>query len=478
MNNDTNKIAKNYLYNLIYQIFCFLVPLVTTPYISRVLGAEKIGIYSYTLSVSTYFIVAGNSGFPLYGQREIAYCSNDIKKRSEKFFEITVIRSICLLCALTIYCMLCVFFFKDNKSIYWAQLIGIIANIIDFAWFFQGLEEFKTLVLRNFLIKILAIIGLFVFVKNQSHLLIYTIIMGSANLWGNVFLFVKIKKYIIGGSYKIDFRTILKLMSEALILGIPYYITSIYAVLDKTMLGYISGNFKEVGFYEQSQKIITFALTIVTSVGTVFLPRLAREFKNSDEQNAKRYLDIGTEITIMLSCPIMIGLFIIAPIIVPWFFGEGYGKVGVLIEIFAPMVLVMGIGNLIGNQYLIATQREKLLILSIILGVIINCSLNYIWIPKYDSIGAALATVFSEIVKMIFQLYWVRKDVSVKKILKNFENYIWGSIIMGGIIWALREKFFDRPTFENTGILVLIGFFIYGAYILAKNKKWIKIHKM
>lgn len=477
MNRENIKLAKNYLYNLAYQIFCILVPLVTTPYISRILGAQNIGIYSYTLSVSTYFIVAGNLGFPLYGQREIAYCAEDRIKRSEIFFEITIIRSACLVFSTIIYCIICLVCVKDNRIIYEGQIIGIVANIIDVAWFFQGIEEFKTLVLRNFLIKTVSIIGLFVFVKDETNLLTYVLVMGLANLLGNCLLFLQTRKYLVRVHLTISSLRVKKCLQIAFTLGIPYYITSIYALLDKTMLGYISDDFNEVGFYDQSQKIITFALTIVTSLGVVFLPRLSKEFEKFDRKRVLYYLNLGLKVIFFLACPIMVGLFMIASILVPWFFGIGYEKVEILIQIFSPLILIMGVGNLIGNQYLIAIQKETKLTITILIGVALNFLLNCILIPKYFSVGAALATIFSELVKMILQFFFIKEDILVKEVLREFIIYFSGSMVMGIVLWILKNNFWFQPTVKNTIGLVLSGIVVYGLFILLLNRKIIRRNK-
>ena len=178
-------VTKNYIYNLIYQIFAIIVPLITTPYLSRVLGAENIGIYSYTLSVTTYFILFGSLGIAMYAQREIAYVQEDKYKRSKVFFEILLIKVITLMISMGIFYV--TFGIQGQYSVYYKIfLLEIIANIIDISWFFQGIEEFKKTVMRNMLVKSISIALIFILVKNSDDLTPYIWIYVLSTFFGNL----------------------------------------------------------------------------------------------------------------------------------------------------------------------------------------------------------------------------------------------------------------------------------------------------
>lgn len=461
MEKKETKIAENYLYNLLYQIFVILVPLITAPYISRILGADNIGIYSYTLSVSTYFIVAGNLGFPLYGQREIAYHSQNEEARSRLFFEIASIRCITVSIALLLYVGVIIFVAKDNKEIFFIQSIGIIANIIDMSWLFQGLEEFRITVIRNIFIKLLSVAGLFIFVKTYHDLPVYTLIICVSNLLGNGFLLVDLRRHIKFNHSKVVFSNFSSHIRAAVVLGIPYYITSFYAIIDKTMIGTICERYSEVGYYEQSQKIVTFALAIVTSLGTVFMPRLAKEYQNKNVGNISKYLNTGIEIVELLAFPIFIGMFVLGKMIVPWFFGKGYERVGDLILIFAPLIVIMGVGNFIGNQYLVAAKKEKCLTITIAVGIVLNLVFNALLIPHFASCGAAVATIISEIVKLMIQIIISKDMISIKKFIWNGGRYGVDAMIMGIVLYIVKQNILTEPTFINTVMLVVLGIIVY-----------------
>ena len=273
-------ITKNYIYNLIYQILILILPLITTPYVSRVLGAENIGIYSYTISIATYFILFGSLGIAMYGQREIAYLQDQKEKYSKLFWEIVVLRFFTMSISSIIFY---ISFVKNGEyhMYYKILLLELLANCFDISWFFQGLEEFKKTVLRNIVVKIISIICIFVFVKSYNDLFIYFWIYVLSNLIGNISLWAYLPKYI--DKIEISKIDIMKHIRPTISLFIPQIAIQIYTVLDKVMIGTIILDKSEVGFYEQSQKIVKMLLTIVTSLGIVMIPRMANTFKKRKE---------------------------------------------------------------------------------------------------------------------------------------------------------------------------------------------------
>ena len=280
-------ITKNYIYNLTYQILILILPLITTPYISRVLGAENIGIFSYTVSIVTYFILFGSLGVAMYGQREIAYLQSNKEKYSKTFWEILILRLVTMLISMIIF--YCCFAINGEYKIYYTiLLLEMIANCLDISWFFQGLEEFKKTVTRNIIVKIVSIICIFAFVKTTNDLKNYFWIYVLSILIGNISLWLYLPKYI----KKVNIKDInvIKHIRPTVGLFIPQIAAQIYTVLDKVMIGTIIENKTEVGYYEQSQKIVKILLTIITSLGTVMLPRIANTFSKGNNEKIKEIL--------------------------------------------------------------------------------------------------------------------------------------------------------------------------------------------
>lgn len=430
-------VKKNYIYNLTYQILIMIVPLITTPYLSRVLGAEAIGIYSYTLSITTYFILFGSLGVAMYGQREIAYVQDDKMKRSKVFYEILLMRFITLGVSMIIFYF--TFAMKGQYSIYYRILtLELISNALDISWFFQGIEEFKKTVIRNTLVKIISVVCIFVFVKNVNDLYKYFIIYVLSTFMGNISLWMYVPKYI--EKIKIRELEIFRHFKPTIALFIPQVAVQIYTVLDKTMIGSIVNDKSEVGFYEQAQKIVKLLVTIATSLGTVMVPRMANTFASGNKEKIKEYMNKSFHFVLMLAFPLMFGMISSANKFVPVFYGDGYNKVIILINIIIPIVLAIGLSNVIGTQYLLPTKKQKGYTISVTAGAIVNFILNIIFIRLWKSVGASIATVIAEFVVTGVQFYIVRNEIKFIDVIKIMKNYITASIIMF-IISMILGKF-------------------------------------
>ena len=430
-------VKKNYIYNLTYQILIMIVPLITTPYLSRVLGAEAIGIYSYTLSITTYFILFGSLGVAMYGQREIAYVQDDKMKRSKVFYEILLMRFITLGISMIIFYF--TFAMKGQYSIYYRILtLELISNALDISWFFQGIEEFKKTVIRNTLVKIISVVCIFAFVKNVNDLYKYFIIYVLSTFMGNISLWMYVPKYI--EKIKIRELEIFRHLKPTISLFIPQVAVQIYTVLDKTMIGSIVNDKSEVGFYEQAQKIVKLLVTVATSLGTVMVPRMANTFASGNKEKLKEYMNKSFNFVLMLACPLMFGMISIANKFVPVFYGDGYNKVIILINIIIPIVLAIGLSNVIGTQYLLPTKKQKGYTISVTAGAIVNFILNIIFIRLWKSVGASIATVIAEFVVTGVQFYIVRNEIKFIDVIKIMKNYIIASIIMF-IISMILGKF-------------------------------------
>ncbi len=455
-------ISKNYLYNLFYQILVIVMPLITTPYLSRVLGAEAIGIYSYTLSIATYFILFGTLGISLYGQREIAYVQEDDKKRSITFWEILFLKIITM--TISIFIFWVTYGMHGQYKIYYRILvIELISQCIDISWFFQGIEEFKKTVIRNSIVKLIFAICIFMFVKSPNDLIKYIVIIAGANLFGNMSLWMYIPKYIQKVAIK-DLH-VFKHLKPTILLFIPQIAVQIYTVLDRTMLGIIIEDKSEVGFYEQAQKVVKLLLTLITSLGTVMVPRMASTFAKGDKEQLKKYMYSSFSFVFFLAFPIMAGLILISGEFVPIFFGQGYEKVAVLINVIVPITLFIGLSNIIGTQYLLPTKRQTEFSISVIVGAIVNFILNIIVIKKYASIGASITTVIAEFLVTAVQFYFVRKEIDIKTVLRLSKNNIIATVIMFVIVY-ITTKVLTLHGIYSIIIQITEGCIIYGIILI------------
>ncbi len=295
-------LKRNYIYNIIYQISVIIMPLITTPYISRVLGANNIGIYSYTLSIVTYFSMFATLGVSTYGQLEIATYRDNKEKRSKVFWEIVMARMITTITIIVIYSVF-IFFQPKYRIIYLILSLNIFGGMVDISWYFQGLEMFKLTAMRNTVIKIVGTILIFMFVKNQNDLLKYCLILQGIYFIGNLSLWKYLNKEI--KIVHLEWINIVKHWKKSIIYFIPTMATSAYTVLDKSMIGWITNSEMQNGYYEQAHKIEQVIVAIVTSLGTVTMPRVAYLLKEKKEDEAKGIINNAIEFVVFLSVPMM-----------------------------------------------------------------------------------------------------------------------------------------------------------------------------
>lgn len=462
-------VAKNYAYNLTYQILTLILPFITTPYISRVLGSEGIGIYGFTYSVASYFILFGSLGVALYGQREIAYAQENVEKRMKTFVEIVLFRTITMVIATIIY--LVFFMVKGEYSVYYRILVfELLAAAFDISWFFQGLEEFKKTVIRNIAVRLISVTLIFVFVKTKEDLIKYFLIYSLADFIGNLSLWLYLPKYFKG--QKIKDIAIYRHIVPILLLFVPQISNQVYNSLDKTMIGKIITDKKEVGYYEQAQKVIRLLITIVTSLGVVMIPKMASTFASGDKEKVKDYLKRSFNFVFFLSFPLMFGIISISKEFVPIFFGKGYDKTIILINIISPIVLLMGIANVIGTQYLLPTKKQKEYTISVTVGLIVNFILNWILINLWDSVGASIATVISQLVVDLLQIRNIRYEISFKELLKLSIKYLLSGIVMF-IACLIVKQFITAGNFVSMVVQIIVGVIVYFGMLLVLKDEFL-----
>ena len=458
----------NYFYNLIYNLLTLLLPLLTTPYLSRVLGVENIGIYGFTNSIVTYFVLFGCLGTTLYGQREIAYVQDDKEKQSKVFYEIFFVKLISMFISILLYGFS---FCLDGKlSLYYQiLLIYLVANVFDISWYLQGIEEFDKTVIRNLIVKVLSIILIFVLVKKPDDLWIYFTIFAGSELLGNITMWIYVPKYLNKPNFKK--LNLKKHLKPILMLFIPQIAIKVYTVLDKTMIGVISGNMNDVGFYEQGQNIVRALIVIITAYGTVMASRIAYTYKNSDKKETINYLKSSFRFSWLLGIPLMLGTIAVADKLVPWFFGDGYDPVSNIIKFTSPLIIAIGLNNVLGMQYLVPIGRQKDFTTAVVIGALSNFVLNNILIRLFGTIGAVIASVLAETIILIYELYVTRKEFNWLMIFNGIFKYLIAGIIMFIVIYNIELHL--GVSLLNTFIVFIIGVITYFIMLLLLRDSYI-----
>ena len=432
--NKNKRFVKNYIYNMSYELLALLVPLITVPYVSRVLGASAIGDYGFPSGVVSYFGIIAALGTQNYAKKEIAFSQSDERSRSSIFWEIFLFRIISTFIVLICYLTFIQFSDSEFKTLYIIQLITVLSWILDFSWLFQGMENFKITAIRNTIVKVISTLLVFLFVKSKTDLNIYAIILSGSILIGNITLIPNIKKYVVRVPIRqLDIR---RHLSGILIMFSSVVAVQIYTVVDQTMLGILVNN-TEVGYYSQAQKIIKVALTVVSSYALILLPRVAVLFKTNNKKEMNKYVNLSIDYLFFLALPLTVGVLLCASDFVPVYFGAGYEPVAGLMRVLSILFIVTGAGQLAGS-FLTAINKQIQCTIAVGLGALINVALNIVLIKRLSSIGACVASVIAELTVTLITVFVINKMFSLKYGIKSFFYYLIPTTTMGLSIIGLQ----------------------------------------
>ncbi len=467
-------LKKNFIYNITYQILTLIIPLITVPYVSRVVGVSGIGTYSYTYSIVYYFMIIAMLGLNNYGNRTIAMVRDDKVKLTKTFKEIRLLQIISSLGAIILFTIFTLSFGTKYLTIYLIESMYLLSCMFDINWFFFGLEEFKKTVIRNAIIKILSLVLIFTLVKSSSDLLIYISILSGSTLLSQLILWVFVKEFI-DSKIKVVFTDMKKHLLPCLKLFLPVIAVTIYGVMDKTMLGMMT-NVKEVGYYENAHRLINILMSIITALGTVMLPHMSNLYANGKEKESRKFIAKSMKAIMFLAIPMTLGIIAVSKDFSILFFGSEFIKTGDLIILLAVTVLFLAWGNVIRTQYLIPREMDKEYIVSAFLGAIVNLIANLVLIPIYKSSGACIGTILAEFTVMFYQTYKVRKLLPLNEYLNSILPFIYKGLIM--MIIILGINYLDIKILFRVLIQITIGVVIYSVLNINYIKTFIKRKKV
>lgn len=451
---QNKRILKNYFYNSFYQILLIIIPLITTPYISRVLGAEKIGLYSYSYSIAYYFVMFIMLGLNNYGNRTIAFVRDDKEKLSKVFCEIYFMQLCVSIVLILLYIMYAAIF--SNNIITWIMLIYVVSAALDINWFFFGVEQFKIISIRSSIIKLLSTVVIFLIVKNPNDIYTYSLINVVSIILSQAILWLYIRKFV---SYtKVTKNGVLAHLKPNLLLFIPVIAISIYKMMDKIMIGSLS-NLEQVGYYDNVEKIVQVPLALITSLGTVMMPKISNLISKKDEKKSKIYFTKSLYFAALISSSMCFGIMAIAKNFVPWYYGNNYEPCILLFQILMPSCIFLSIANVIRTQYLIPYKCDRIYIVSVISGAVMNLIINGILIPKIGAAGAAIGTLIAEGIVCIMQIILVKNKLNIYRDLLKCLKYIVFGVVMYIILLLLPD--FSEVSLYNIIVKIIIGTVIY-----------------
>ncbi|WP_080832534.1 flippase [Cohnella massiliensis] len=470
-----NKLTSNFFYNLLYQFLILALPLVVMPYISRVIGPEGIGVNAYSSSVVQIFALFATLGINIYGNRQIAMTKQDGENTlSRNFWDIYSIQLLNSLLVMALYFIFVVFFVNQDKSIFILQSLVLLSSMLDISWLFFGLEEPKKVIIRNTVVRIVSLAFIFVFVNSENDLEIYILISVLSGLVGQLIMWAQAFKYINFPSISLIHP--IRHLRPLIYIFFPQLIIQIYVILDRVILGTVA-NEVEVGFYDQAIRILKVSLAVVTSLTTIMLPRIASEYSQGNIEKIKHYSYRIVSFILFLTLPMASGIAGLASNFTLWFFGPGYEKVGQLMIIMCPIIVLIGLSNVFGMQILVPTQNQKKLTISVSVGAFASIVVSFLLVNRIESIGTAVATIAAELVVTILLSVYVKDFIPFNAYFKLILKYGFLSVIMGLIVYLIGLGI-DKRTIMTTIIQVIVGLLFYCfCLLILKDKILFNIYK-
>ncbi|GAE88928.1 flippase [Acetivibrio straminisolvens] len=447
---------KNVILMTIYEILVLILPFVTMPYVSRILGPEGVGLYAYSNSIVSYFVLISLLGIQLYGKREIAKVNHDEMTRSKVFFEIYLIQLIMSIISLGIYAFFILTTNDGIRTLLVIQLVILVSSCLNIDWFYFGIEKFKMTVTRNLLVKALSLVLIFVFIKEPGDLSKYVFIMSFSTFFSHFVMWFSLSKYVKRS--KIDTHAVIKRFKPIVMLFIPVLAIQLFSIVDKTMLGLMADK-QQVGFYENANRIARVPISIITSLGTVMLPRMTNLIANGQKQATERYIEKSLIFTMFLTFGCVFGIFGVADTFVPLFLGKSFAESASLVKVLSAILVFVSWGNVFRTQYILPKGMDTLYTKSVVYAAILNIILNAILIPVLQAFGAAIASVISEALICIYQLFKIRNEFKIIQYIKPCLKYLVSGMIMGAIVSITGSVL--RGGAGTVLLQIAIGIFVY-----------------
>lgn len=454
----------NAAFNVMYRMLNVVFPLISVAYISRVLEPAGVGKVADAQNFVSYFVLLAALGTPRYGTRAISQNRGDPEKINRLFSELFCINAISTAVCSAAFIMLIMILAPAEPLIYLVCGVEILFNLINIDWLYEGEEEYVYITVRSVVIKLVSLIALFLFVKDRQDYVAYAAVHCIGTCGNHIFNIIHAQKKV-----KLTFRglNLKPHIKPILVLAVSAVIGSIYSKVNVTLLGQLQSD-ENVGFYTNAHKMVTLGVTLVTAISAVFLPRLSYVYKKSKEEFSE-FVTKGTKILLLLAVPCAVGIALVAGDLVQVVFGELFMPSVLCLQIMTPIIVIMGIGDLLCYQTIISSENEKLLVMSRILAGVISIALNLLLIPRLQHNGAAIATLTCELAVNGVLLPKALSIASVKLNAKFILSIIASTVVMAAVVLLVQHL--CSHAFVALVLAVLGGVVAYVAMaVLTKNE--------
>lgn len=450
----------NYILNLINTGTQLFFPLITFPYVCRVIEADGVGLVNFFQSIISYISLFTCLGIPLYAIREIARDRNDVVKMNRTATEILLLHSMLSLVGYLIVAILCMVVpqIQVNIPLFLILSLTIIFTAIGCEWFYQGIEDFKYITIRGLIIKTISVILLFVFVKSKADLLYYGCYLVFGVLGGNIFNFFRLRKFIHRDNIifselhpRRHIKPVLKVFSFAVV-------TSIYLQLNTVLLGFLK-NALAVGYFTAATKVMQMLLQMSSCLGSVMMPRASHLIAENKESEFNSLIQKSYDFTLAIAMPITVGLIFCAPSLITTLCGVKFENSILPSQIIAPIILMVSIANVLGIQVLFPKGKINIVTLSCGIGAMTALVLNLSLIPLFSYIGTAVAYLGAEVITTVSMYFIGRKYIPIQYFKQSHLNYLLGCTIIASVLFAISR--FQLPPFYELVLQGCCGVIVY-----------------
>jgi len=454
----------NYIFNMLNTVTSLLFPLITFPYASRIMLADGIGQVNFFQSIIQYITLLTCLGIPMYAIRKIASVRDDTAERNKVATEILLLHASLSIMGYVIVALLAAFVtdIQVDIPLFLILSLTIFFTAIGCEWFYQGIEDFKYITIRGLIVKIIAVILLFALVRTKEDILWYAGYLVFGTLGGNVFNFIRLRKFI--SFRKLPWRELHPLvhLKPALHIFVLNLVVSLYVNLNSVMLGFMSDT-TSVGLFTAATKLSHVLLSLVSALGTVMLPRLSNLISTGQKDKFNELVQKSITVVMALTLPLTAGLIMTAKYLIPLFCGNSYEPAILTLQIISPIIIMIGISNVLGIQILYPQGQENKVILCTALGALVNLVLNIWLIPRYAQDGAAVSTLLAETMVTFSMIFIGKKYIPIRWKNKFFLHYFVATCLMTLALFFVSDLF--ESSIINFSFSIAIGILIYGFYL-------------
>ncbi|WP_050612382.1 flippase [Ligilactobacillus agilis] len=466
-----HSVKYNFIMNVILKTSTFIFPLITFPYVSRVLGPGPNGDISFATSIISYFSLLAGMGIPSYGIRKCAEQRNDPIRLSKNIQELLILNLIFTVISyfLLVILVLLVPKFKSNEVLIYITSLTIIFNTIGVDWVYQAIEQYDYITVRNIAFKIMAILLMFMFVHKPSDYLVYAGITVIGNVGSNILNILRLPHYVTFSKPKS--YDLMVHMQPVIMLFLYNATTTIFTNLDQVMLGLMSTS-KEVGYYAATVKIKNILTSVITALGAVMLPRVAYYLGNKEHTKFINLIKKSFDFIFISSIPLAFYFIIESNQIIRFLAGPEYKNAVIILQFIAPSIVFIGLSSVTAWQLLIPLKMEKYTVLGAVVGAIINLILNIILIPLVGGVGAAFATTIAELSVLVTHII-VLRDLIIREKLINlieFRNTFIASVLAMFVLIIFNKYIVVASSLISCILSAIVYFAIYiGVLFLVRD---------